>query len=130
MRWIILILLLPAPALADFTISTINWSEHFSKDTYNETHYGLMFEYDSKTVDQYINSEGNRSNLVGIRESWAQPRGVDIGFVVALVDGYERANILPFAAISVRYEHLQLGFIPGEIADETNVVYAGFYFNF
>lgn len=114
--------------------STILASYHDTDTTeYNERHPGLFLHAGPVVIGRFRNSEDRWSNAIGYSGRLARWRSTDLGVTLMVATGYEDADLRGMIALTARgpiYRRLawQAGFIPAELADEPNGIFAGLYY--
>ena len=79
-------------------------SKHSSyAQQWNDDNHGLYARWaNGATVGAFRNSEHATSAYVGWSKDWPLVKRVDVGLLLGLVTGYQRADVLPLAVPSVR----------------------------
>ena len=117
MRPLFLITLLfyftPVFAVDDIRLYTINWSSHFTEKQQNESHNGIGIEYKVKSghflgAGRYINSLGNKSNLLSYTIENDLYRDIDYSCTAGYVTGYQEINIMAGCGVVYGFTRLMI----------------------
>jgi hypothetical protein len=97
-------LFLAGPVAADeMAIQLHGISYHATRDTYNESNFGLAVrvydtnkKYDYWTVGTYDNSENSQSFYAGFGWEYKATNYLKLGISAGIITGYERYNVVPY----------------------------------